>query len=107
PTSVVGAPAARKGHCSLWTGEQLLIWGGIGCEDGSCGEIGPARTLETGGIYDVASDSWTETPLRIATPSARASSACAWTGDRMLVWSGDGGGGKFGPAPRPPYQGGR
>jgi hypothetical protein len=41
--------AARVGHSAVWTGGELLIWGG--------GPIG-ARPLADGAAYDPAADRW-------------------------------------------------
>ena len=38
----LGAPSARSGHVGIWTGRQLMIWGGLG-ESGSVGD---------GALYD-------------------------------------------------------
>jgi len=29
PTTTVGAASARDGQASIWTGSQMLVWGGI------------------------------------------------------------------------------
>ena len=59
---------------------KSLAWGGEG--DGE-----PPRYVNTGGIYDPATDTWTATSTSNA-PSARQSEAAVWTGSRMIVWGG-------------------
>lgn len=84
--SNAGSPSARVGHSAVWTGEQMIIWGGAAarCADGSSGEC------SDGAAYDPSTDRWT--PLRAAaTPAARAGHAAAWIGSSMFVWGGAGG----------------
>jgi N-acetylneuraminic acid mutarotase len=47
-TPLTGAPGARSGHAAVWTGNQMLIWGGID----STGTL-----LSSGGRY--LQDVWT------------------------------------------------
>lgn len=77
-TSVTNAPAARTGAFGVWTGSELIVWGG--------GDGGFTQ-LNTGGRYNPATDSWTSTTLTNA-PSARAGHDSVWTGTEMIVWGG-------------------
>src|SRR4030095_10777271 len=45
PTSTLNAPRPRSGHSAVWTGSEMIVWGG--------GDIGPSR-FDTGGRYDPA-----------------------------------------------------
>ena len=47
----VGPPEARSSHTAVWTGSQMIVWGGY---DGSV-------RLNTGGRYHPSTDSWTPT----------------------------------------------
>jgi N-acetylneuraminic acid mutarotase len=76
PMSVTGAPAGRFGHTAVWTGSEMVIWGG---------ESAPATN--TGGRYDPAADTWMATTTANA-PSARLDHTAVWTGDAMIVWGG-------------------
>lgn len=77
-----GAPAPRYAHTAVWTGKEMVIWGGL--ERGSSGEIVPRGD---GARYDPARDAWT--PLSVAgAPSARAGHSAVWTGRHMIVWGG-------------------
>ena len=29
PTSTTGAPGARYGHTAIWTGSEMIVWGGL------------------------------------------------------------------------------
>jgi N-acetylneuraminic acid mutarotase len=77
-TSTNGADA-RSGHTAVWTGTEMIIWGG---QDIS-------NYLDTGARYTPSTDSWIATSTNSA-PSARLSHTAVWTGARMIVWGGTG-----------------
>jgi N-acetylneuraminic acid mutarotase len=71
------APAYRQSHTSVWTGSEMIVWGG--------GEgLSP---LNTGGRYNPSTDSWTPTST-INAPTGRFYHAAVWTGTEMIVWGG-------------------
>lgn len=72
PTSLTSVPTARYGHAAVWTGSQMIIWGG---------------STNSGARYTLASDSWSTTSTTNA-PSARVFSTAVWTGSEMIVWGG-------------------
>ncbi|MCP4901899.1 MAG: DUF11 domain-containing protein [bacterium] len=93
-TSASGALAPRHNHRAVWTGTEMVVWGGY--------DTIAASHLDTGGLYDPATDSWVATSATNA-PSPRAGFAAAWTGTEMIVWGGYGGsnlntGGRYDPA---------
>ena|SRR5436853_241169 len=59
-TSTTNAPDARSGHTAIWTGSNMIVWGG---GDGSV-------ALNTGARYDPGTNSWTATSTA-DTPVAR------------------------------------
>ena len=73
-TSTVNAPAAREGHRAVWTGSEMIVWGGF-------------ITLNTGGRYNPSTDRWTATSTTNA-PSGRYGHTAVWTGSLMIVWGG-------------------
>lgn len=75
--SIVGAPDARCRHSAVWTGTEMIIWGGENF-------IG---SLNTGARYTPSTDSWTATATAGA-PLARGSHLVVWTGFEMMVWGG-------------------
>lgn len=84
PMSAVQAPSARSHFASLWTGSELIVWGGNGGY--SNGRIA-CHMLADGAAYDPAADRWR--PLsNEGAPAGRQSPFAFWTGDRMLVWGG-------------------
>ena len=59
--STTAAPSARYGHSAVWTGSEMVVWGG---------EDGAGQPLNTGGRYNPLTDTWT--PLSAAcAPAAR------------------------------------
>jgi len=81
-TSLIDAPTARNGHTAVWTGSEMIIWGG---QDESFNRI------NTGGKYDPSVDSWTPTSTTNA-PTGRVVHTAIWTGSEMIVWGGAGAG---------------
>ena len=79
PTSLAsGAPTARDSHSAVWTGREMIIWGG-----GSF----PGGDLNTGSRYAPGTDGWTPMTT-ISAPFARAEHTAVWAGDQMIVWGG-------------------
>jgi N-acetylneuraminic acid mutarotase len=80
-TSTNNAPSSRYAHTAVWTGNEMIVWGGLN-ESGS---------LDTGGRYDPSTNTWTATSTTNA-PFARNDHTAVWTGSEMIVWGGAGGG---------------
>ena len=80
--SANAAPSARSGQSGVWTGQELVIWGG------ALGTLaGVPQYSATGGWYQPDTDAWTAiSPF--AAPSARRSHTAIWTGSEMIVWGG-------------------
>ena len=76
-TTTTNAPTARYLHTAVWTGSEMIVWGGFRFDD-----------LNTGGRYNPGTDSWTPTRITNA-PSGRGSHTAVWTGNQMIVWGGD------------------
>ena len=79
PTSLTNVPTARQYHTAVWTGSEMIVWGG---EDISGGLV------NTGGRYNPSTDSWTATSTTNA-PAAREAHTAVWTGSEMIVWGGN------------------
>ena len=80
PTSTTNAPAARNWAAYAWTGSKMLIWGGQTYDGGY-------TYRQDGGLYDPATDKWTDTSLNGA-PAGRGWFGYVWTGADLIVWSG-------------------
>ncbi len=92
-TTTMNAPSARISHRAVWTGSEMIVWGGWNGAD----------RFNTGGKYNPSTDSWTATST-INTPSPREDFTAVWTGSEMIVWGGWNGadrfntGGKYNPS---------
>jgi hypothetical protein len=69
--------ATRTDETTLWTGSQLIVWGG---DNGQ-------RVFGDGAAYDPDTDTWRVLPP--APIAARTFAAVVWTGREMIVWGGD------------------
>src|SRR5678810_201050 len=78
-TSTTNAPEARVYHTAVWTGSQMIVWGG---DNGTY--------FNTGGRYNPTADSWTASSTTNA-PAARSFHTVVWTGSEMIVWGGGAG----------------
>ncbi len=78
-TSITNAPSPRFVHTAVWTGIRMVVWGGLSSISSS--------PLNTGGIYDPVTDTWTTTTLANA-PLRRYLHRAVWTGEKMLLWGG-------------------
>ena len=79
PTSTTNAPEGRYDHTAVWTGFEMIVWGGFNISG-----------LNTGGRYNPSTDSWTATSTANA-PIGRGAPTAVWTGFEMIVWGGNGG----------------
>jgi hypothetical protein len=94
-TTTTGAPASRAYHTAIWTGNtgnaatahRMIVFGGYDAL---------ANALNSGGIYDPATNSWSSITTTGA-PSGRVYHSAIWTGDtgntatanRMIVFGGE------------------
>ncbi len=75
-------PSGRDGHTAVWTGTEMIVWGGW-FYDGSS-----YYYLNTGGRYNPATDTWVGTSTGATVPEARLGHTAVWTGTEMIVWGG-------------------
>ena len=96
-TSTTDAPDARDSHTAIWTGSEMIVWGGHSYDGAN------TYYYNSGGRYNPTSDSWTVTNT-IDAPAARTDHRTVWTGSEMIVWGGWDGitalstGGKYNPS---------
>lgn len=85
PISAVGAPSARTRPAAVWTGREMLVYGGNAGVD--------ARA------YDPASDTWRSLSL-VGAPGQHIRGDAVWTGTELLLWGSPGCdvGGRYDPA---------
>src|SRR5882724_3728587 len=92
-TNTTSVPEAREFHTAVWTGSEMIVWGGQG----------NSSRLNTGGRYNPSTDAWTATSTSNA-PEMRTVHTAVWTGSEMIVWGGADGtillntGGRYNPS---------
>jgi Galactose oxidase, central domain len=74
------APAAARRFeaTPVWTGEELILWGGFSSDD-------PAGTND-GYAYNPSTRAWRRLPPSPVSP--RKGEAVSWTGHELILWSG-------------------
>ena len=78
PMTTSNAPTARAQFMAVWTGTEMLVWGGSA--DGM-------YELDTGGRYNPVTDTWTPMSTSNA-PPPRMQPTAVWTGEEMIVFGG-------------------
>src|SRR5207247_1866566 len=76
PISLINVPSARVNHTAVWSGSEMIVWGGQG-----------TSFLNTGGRYNPNTDTWMATSTTNA-PDARSGHTAVSTGSEMIVWGG-------------------
>ena len=72
--TTINAPSAGPGYSVVWTGSEMIAFGGIGTDT-------VARR------YRPATDTWTDATT-VNAPGARDHHAAVWTGTEMIIWGG-------------------
>lgn len=79
--SATGAPEARIKHKALWTGTQMLIFGGQSYTSNL------PTSVTTGGVYTKSDNTWK--PMATSPfPVPQFGHSAIWTGSRMIVFGG-------------------
>ena len=90
PLSKMNAPNPRVGHQAVWSGKDMIVWGGMGMTNASPSFQQVAQPLATGARYNLASDEWTSMDTNGA-PSPRIGFSMVWSGSEALVFGGQSG----------------
>src|SRR5205085_1923293 len=80
PTTDLNAPIGRFKHSAVWTGREMIVWGG---ENGD-----GTGALPSGGRYNPETDSWRPTDTITAPKVGRIYHSAVWDGSEMVVWGG-------------------
>jgi N-acetylneuraminic acid mutarotase len=84
PTGLTNAPQpGRKLHSAIWTGTEMIVWGGLGLRSGFF------EPLASGARYRPTTDSWVPMSETAPAPAARYAHVAVWTGSEMIVWGGN------------------
>jgi hypothetical protein len=85
--SATDAPAPRHLATAVWTGREMIVWGGS--------PNGGLDAYNDGGRYYPSIDTWTPIETDNA-PSPRYGHVAVWTGKEMIVWGGQNNAGSLG-----------
>ena len=78
--NLLSAPSARAAHTAVWTGTEMIVWGGASeTFSGSLDIV----IHNNGAIYNPTSNTWR--PMADAPMSLHGHTA-VWTGTEMIVW---------------------
>ena len=83
PIATTGSPSPRASHTAVWTGDRMIIWGGVSSQ---------RQLYSDGFMFDPVGNSWTSISS-VNAPSARELHAAVWTGSEMVIIAGRGGAG--------------
>ena len=79
PIARTGAPTERGGHSTVWTGTDMIVWGGWGGPDGVL--------FNDGYRYRLSDNTWHSVSMVGSPPPVMDSGHSAvWTGSEMIVW---------------------
>ena len=73
----VGAPSIRHGHTAVWTGSEMIIWGGAAT----------SNFLNDGAVFNPPLNTWRQT-ASVGSFSTRRDHSTVWTGTEMIVFGG-------------------
>ena len=76
--SGANVPGPREYHTAVWTGTEMIVWGGYVNFNG----------VNTGGRYSPSTGSWVATSTGTNVPAGRVQHTAVWTGTEMIVWGG-------------------
>jgi N-acetylneuraminic acid mutarotase len=80
PTSTSNALSGRRFNSAVWTGTEMIVWGG---------QNNTGLPFGDGARYNPSTNTWTPISLTNA-PGARFSHSAVWTGSEMIIWGGIG-----------------
>ena len=82
PLNTAGEPSNRSEHTAVWTGTEMIIWGGHNFVGNTYG-IG----LNTGALYNPSTNTWRSVSTACSA-SGRAGHGALWTGTEMVIMGG-------------------
>ena len=77
------APSPRGGHSAIWTGSEMIIWGGRYVHDNE------DTLLSDGAAYNPETNEWRAIAQPPESFAGRWNHAAAWSGDRMYIHGGE------------------
>lgn len=89
--SSIGKPSERFAYATQWADNKFLIWGGF---EKQLGDV--FVRVNSGAVYNNATNTWTEIPLTTNTPDERSYPYGAWNGAEWMIWGGGSASGRTG-----------
>ncbi len=83
--------AARTRHTAVWTGSQMIVWGGDGLVYDAGSDEWIEASLNDGWRFTASTNSWTAVGTTGSLPDARYLHTAVWSGTQMIVYGGRGG----------------
>lgn len=77
PINPTGGPSARAHATAVWSGTEMIVWGG----DSN------GVNLSTGARYNPVTDTWTAMTT-VGAPQPRNTHTAVWSGSQMIIWGG-------------------
>lgn len=74
--------AGRAGAATLWTGKEMLVWGGV-----TRGSV--IREAKDGAAYDPSTNTWRKIPPAPPGMAGPVDGGAVWTGDQAVFWAGN------------------
>ena len=75
--NAAGAPAGRQSHAAVWTGSEMVVFGGENA----------GGALSSGGAFNPTTGEWRSLSSG-GGPLARSEAGAVWTGTEMVVFGG-------------------
>jgi N-acetylneuraminic acid mutarotase len=72
-----GTLSGRLSHTAIWTGSEMIIWGGTS----------GGNDFNDGAKYNPITNTWSKISL-IGAPTGRSGHSAIWTGSEMIIWGG-------------------
>jgi Bacterial Ig-like domain len=70
--------AATYSHTAIWTGTELIVWGGLTANE---------EATNQGFAYEPGTDQWRALSA-VGAPSPRYAATAVWTGTEVVIWGG-------------------
>jgi N-acetylneuraminic acid mutarotase len=77
--TTTNAPSARADHVAVWTGSEMVVWGGWNYS---------STAYNTGGRYNPSTNTWTATTTTGAPTARREGIAAAYVAGKITIWGG-------------------
>jgi hypothetical protein len=83
----ISQPSSRLGHTAIWTGTEMIIWGGTSSDVAPYPATTDFRAIYK---YNPTTNVWTKISTFSGTPPAlpRTHHSAIWTGTEMIIWGG-------------------